>query len=233
MACTDNYIHLDDCSYALQLKLEEIEAQHQRHSGKWLEDNPLDFALAFDGFEHEVNEAILVIRYMKLALSIANALKTDATAIMQFTIEEERAAHDREIALNSDENQHTTSRGWPCSEASQDGTELVDWGFVSRSSKSSAASRTVCSTVAGPSGQYALRQEFALEGLPQSHVECSACRDALPRHASVRLACSDIYCRPCLKKIILQAARDETRYPPKCHGQPIDLSIIESDLSPD
>ncbi len=40
-----------------------------------------------------------------------------------------------------------------------------------------------------------------------------------------------IYCKPCLKSFFLRVVKDESLFPPKCHGQPIHISTIEADLS--
>jgi hypothetical protein len=53
MACADPFLQLNDQSFALQLQLKEIEVQRELQSGKWTEDSPPDFALAFDDFEAE------------------------------------------------------------------------------------------------------------------------------------------------------------------------------------
>ena len=51
MACIGPSLQIDDQSLALRLQLEEIEAQRELQSGKWTQDSPPDFALAFDDFE--------------------------------------------------------------------------------------------------------------------------------------------------------------------------------------
>lgn len=88
-------------------------------------------------------------------------------------------------------------------------------------------------TVAAPSADYALRQRAVLEHLPQLKVECSVCGEAVHPHATVRLVCSDIYCKPCLKSFFLSVGKDESLFPPTCHRHPIDISTIEADFSVD
>ncbi|PMD54127.1 uncharacterized protein K444DRAFT_699845 [Hyaloscypha bicolor E] len=70
MACVDPFLQFDDESFALQLQLEEIEAQRELQSGKWTEDSPPDFALAFDTFETELKKALLLVEDPKFAYSI-------------------------------------------------------------------------------------------------------------------------------------------------------------------
>ena len=62
-------------------------------------------------------------------------------------------------------------------------------------------------------------------------MKCSVCEEALYSHAAVRLVCSDIYCKPCLKSFFLHVAKDESLFPPIYHRQLIDISIIEADFS--
>merc|ERR1712093_907444 len=87
---------------------------------------------------------------------------------------------------------------------SQDITASEASTFGSRSS----------STTAGPLTHYTLRQTVVLEHLPQLKVECSVCGEA-----------------PCLKSTFLRAAKDESLFPPKCHRQAIDISLIEASFS--
>ncbi|KAH6664600.1 hypothetical protein B0J14DRAFT_493326, partial [Halenospora varia] len=61
-------------------------------------------------------------------------------------------------------------------------------------------------------------------------VECSVCGESVHPYATVRLVCSDVYCKPCLKSFFLRVAKDESLFPPKCHRQPIDISTIEADF---
>lgn len=67
--------------------------------------------------------------------------------------------------------------------------------------------------------------------MPLHKLECIVCGDFVHPHASVRLACDDVYCKPCLKSFFLRVAKDESLFPPKCHRQLIDMSIIEADFS--
>ncbi|TVY36667.1 putative E3 ubiquitin-protein ligase [Lachnellula occidentalis] len=232
MACADPFFQLDDQSFALQLQLEEIEAQRELQSGKWREDSPPDFALAFDDFEAELNKAIVLVEDLKFAHSIAKAVDSDAVAIENSRIEETQFIQDREFALSLNEDESLTV---------QDVTELplmsrlgagsTEWDYVLRATEASTLSIESSSTVAGPSAHYTLRQRAVLEHLPQLKVECSVCGDSVHPHSTVRLVCGDVYCKPCLKSFLLRVAKDESLFPPKCHRQPIDTSIIEADFS--
>jgi hypothetical protein len=88
MACVDSFLQFDDESFALQLQLEEIEAQRELQSGKWIEDRPLDFALAFDDFLAELKKALFLVEDLRFAHSIAKAVDSDAVAIEESRAEE-------------------------------------------------------------------------------------------------------------------------------------------------
>jgi len=109
--------------------------------------------------------------------------------------------------------------------------ELVDWDHVLQTTEASTLSNRSCSTITGPSTYYTLRQKVVLEHLPQLKVECSVCGEAVHSYATVRLVCSDIYCKPCLKSFFLCVAKDKSLFLLTCHRQAIDISTIKADFS--
>ncbi|TVY52928.1 hypothetical protein LCER1_G007071 [Lachnellula cervina] len=232
MACADPFLQFDDQSFALQLQLEEIEAQRELQSGKWREDSPPDFALALDNFEAELKKAIVLVEDLKFAHSIAKAVDSDAAAIEELRVEETQSVQDRDFALSLNEDGNLPSKdvtdlpGMP-----RLGAESIESDDVLRATEASTFSIESSSTVAGPSADYIVLQRAVLQNLPQLKVQCSVCGESLHRHFTVRLVCGDVYCKPCLKSFFLRVAKDETLFPPKCHRQPIDISIIEADFS--
>jgi len=191
MACVDPILHFDDQSFALQLQLAEIEAQRELQTGKWAEDSPPDFALAFNEFEAELNKAIGLLGDLKFAHSIAKAVDSDAVAIEEIRVEETQSIQDRGLALSMNEDgtvpsRHVTDLAGP----SYLGTESVDWDFVLRATEASTYSVESSSTLAGPSDFYAHGQRAVIEQLSQLKVESVVCRDSFHPHASVQLACS-------------------------------------------
>ena len=179
-----------------------------------------------------MKKALLLADDLKFAHSIAKAVASDAVAIEESTVEVTQSLQDRDFALslNVDENlpfQDVTDLPW----ISRLGAESVDWDHVLRAAEASTLSNRSYSTVAGPSTNYTLRHKVVLEHLPQLNVECSVCGEAVHPHATVRLVCSDVYCKPCLKSFFLRVAKDESLFPPTCHRQAIDISTIEADFT--
>lgn len=212
MSCADPIAQSDDESFAFQLQLEEIEAQRERQTGKWTEDNPPDLRLAFDDFEAELQKAIVLVGDLKFAHSIAKAVDSDAAAIEELKAEETQSVQDRDFALSLDEGGNPPPRDLTASpETSRLGIEAVDWSDVIRYTEASTLSVESDSTMAGPSAPYAQRQKALLEHLPQVKVECSVCGDSIRPLVTVRLACGDIYCRPVPQGLLF--ASDQGRKP--------------------
>lgn len=234
MASADISTNLADEAFALQLQLDEIQAQRERQTGKWPESSPPDILLAFAEFEGELKRVIAFSKDLKLAHSIAKAVDSDAVAIRDAGAEERQSFQDRQFAMSLNEDE-----GLPAQEPvelpapSHSGSGWIDWAYVPRDSEAATASIDSDTTIAGPSVPYALRQREGLKQLPQLKVDCSVCGESVHPHVTVRLACNDVYCKPCLKDFFMRVARDEGLFPPKCHHQPIDLSVIEADLSAD
>jgi len=74
-------------------------------------------------------------------------------------------------------------------------------------------------------------RELCLRNCPSSKSNALFCGQSVHPHFTVRLVCSDVYCKPCLKSFFLRVTKDESLFPPKCHRQPIDISTIEADFS--
>ena len=217
------YLDPQSMSFALQFQLQEIEAERSLRSGKWPEDSPPDYTLAFDAFEAELKTALAVVQDLKIAHSIATAIDSDAVVLQELRADEEQSAQDRELALSlNDEDEDVPSQAvleWQ--ETFGSGADLVGWDHSEASTLSIESG-----TVAGSS---MLRQKSVFES--QSKLLCSVCGDNVHPHSTVRLRCGDVYCKPCLKAFFLRVIKDETLFPPRCHREPIDVSTIEAEFS--
>lgn len=86
---------------------------------------------------------------------------------------------------------------------------------------------------AGPSVSYADRQLQAFERLSLHDTQCIACSNDLRALDTICTPCGHTYCRNCLKKVFLHAARDEDMFPPRCCGEAIPLEIAATVMSID
>lgn len=66
---------------------------------------------------------------------------------------------------------------------------------------------------------------------PPLNPECSVCFDCFAPKKLIHLSCSDRWCIDCLKIAFLEAAKDESIYPPKCCRQIIPFSVIKGHMS--
>lgn len=136
MACVDPFLQFDDEKYALQLQLEEIEAQREFQTGKWPEDSPPDFVLAFDNFEAELRKAIVLVEDLTLAHSVARAVDSDALAIEEINVEETQFVRGRELALSLNEGETLAPQNEiDLPEMSRIGADSVDWDYVLRATE--------------------------------------------------------------------------------------------------
>lgn len=126
-------------------------------------------------------------------------------AIEESRVEETQSGQDRDFALSLNVDENLPSQDVTNLPAmSRLGAESVDWDHVLRATEASTFSDKSCSTVAGPSTHYTLRQKAVLEHLPQLKVECSVCGESVHPHFTVRLVCSDVFCKSCIKSFFHQ-----------------------------
>lgn len=141
MAFDDPVLEFDDQSFALQLQLDEIEAQRELRSGKWTEDNPPDYVVAFDDFEAELKKVIALVEDHKLAHSIAKAVDTDSVAIEESRIEETQSIQDRAFALGLNAGENLPAPSQDATEStSQFGADSAEWNHVLRATEASTFS---------------------------------------------------------------------------------------------
>lgn len=88
-------------------------------------------------------------------------------------------------------------------------------------------------SVAGPSMSYADRQLQAFEKLAICDDRCVACDSDLRATEVMRTPCGCVYCRSCLKRVFLNAAKDEELFPPRCCREPIPLEMAAPYMSAD
>ncbi len=223
MARPDSFLYLDDQNFALQIQLEEIHAQCEGQHGKWHEDSPPDFVLAFHSFEDELQKCIDIVNDAKLAQSMSTAVEADFEAIEELNLQEMQAVNDRGLALGFNEDGPMLSP--PKLQVEPEAIGYKDALHV--------GSDDGCGTIAGPSGQHSSQQDIVVRNSTIGPVECVVCGEYALPHNTVDLECGDTFCRPCLKSFFMRVTKDETLFPPKCHRQAIDISAIEGDFSPE
>jgi hypothetical protein len=220
---TANDAILDDQLVALMLQLEESGVYGQNGKGKFPAGDIPDAVIPFDCFEAEIEAHLSVLKDMKLARSIAQAVNADADAIAILATGDEQVHEDREYALH----------------LSAEYDEFESWSFMTSDDDLSRWFETTPElqiledleeTSAGPSTSYAERQASAFNKLSQQS-ECSVCFETFYATSIVQLPCRDRYCVGCLKELFLRATRDEGAFPPRCCSQAISIDLISTQLS--
>lgn len=82
----------------------------------------------------------------------------------------------------------------------------------------------------GPSKTIAVRQDDESVG-SSTQQDCVACLNDFLAHEMVTLPCEHKYCTDCLKRLFINATKDESIYPPRCCRQPISLEIVSPSMS--
>lgn len=233
----------DNDIFALTLQIEEIEAQRERQTGKWREDSPPDFSLAFLDFEAELKKAVHLVEDLKLAHSIAQAIDLDAAILQQANTEESQAHQDRNIAFKLQDDDAED----PDLSAIIDDNAVVDdnksqfenyWnnlvlGHMEPSTPSNDDVESICESITssfvGPSMPYALRQQQGLQQLRDLKLQCVACREQFHPNETIYLNCigRHVYCKDCLKELFILSIKDESLFPPTCCRKVIPVSLIK------
>ena len=223
MACADQF---DDESFALQLQLQENEAQRELQSSKWPEDHPPDSVLAIDDFHTELKKAIFLAKYLNFAHRIAKAVDPNTVAFEEPSVKETQSGQDRETTLSLNKDEYLPSREFA------DLPEIASFEaeHVLRTTEATISSTESNNTVAGPSTTYALREKAILKQFPQLKMEYNICGEAIHPYTTMYLAYNDIYYKLYLKAFFLHITKDESLFPLIYHHQLIYILIIEVDF---
>lgn len=80
---------------------------------------------------------------------------------------------------------------------------------------------------------YSKCQETALETFSSPSMICCTCYEHFRPSDAIRLKCNDIFCRGCLRRLIMKSLEDKTMFPPKCHREALSQQMIAGLLSQD
>jgi hypothetical protein len=228
---------MDDEIAALTLQLEEIGIYSQASKGKHAVDHPPDIEVAYASFQAELQAYRGFRADQDLARSIGAAVYADGPVIADLTSQEVQSHEDRLFALRTSNSDPECENPGPA--ASNALSRFVD-DWMAAATESQYAGSVVdffdddneTELEAGPSRTSAERQADALEKLSK-HFKCAVCHEYVMSGLTVHLPCNDRYCVNCLKELFIQATKDETLLPLKCHKKPIPLKLISRHLSAD
>lgn len=243
---------LDDDIFALVLQLEELLSEDFLDKGKYPEGQLPDSIRAVKEYQVEVATCMQRLTDLKLAHSIAHAVATDGPVIASFLDVEVQAQEDRRAAFQiSIEDPKLESPAAPPSvsgygDATDTTQDLMlaqkkylykgsqprdassvlgdDWDFLSVLTVSAPDDES--DSEATSSSTYTKRQETGLQTFSSPGITCCACAEHFRLIDVFRLDCDDVFCRGCLRRVIMTSMEDKTMFPPKCHRQAFSQKAI-------
>jgi len=223
---------LDDEIEALSLQLREVNIYEGKQKGKKAAHMILDPSMASQTFQSELRSKLALLRDMKLAHSIANAVNSDGRVITELLRSEVQAREDRQAALRISSNDRDLEDPPPYTE---NPTTLVNnTEAFQRDTRLKYEDHFIVSDdeeEAGPSSTYLNHQAEALDEFPKENRQCCTCYDNFRPIDVIKLQCKHIFCAGCLKGLFLRATKDESLFPPKCCRQHIPLSLVRGRMS--
>jgi hypothetical protein len=226
---------IDDEIAALTLQREEIIEREDTKKAKYTLANIPDVEVACANYLAEIERQLQLLRDVKIAHSIADAVDSDASAIAELVQAETQAEEDRQVAIQMNNGQSTLDTPPPDMEEASEG--VIDDAVIQRianmPSWADESDDEFETTVAGPSEPYARHQAHVLEKLVREDFQCTACADNFRWVDITHLQCEHDYCPPCLKRFILRGVTDHelALIPPRCCGQSVPHGVIVNVLN--
>lgn len=225
---------LDDDIFALAQQLKELSVANDRDKGKYPEGQLPGSIRAVHEYQDEVAACLQRLTDLKLAHSIAHAVATDGPVIAHFMDVEIQAEQDRRAALQTsvDDPELESPAAPPPYEDIADSFEtlmLTQKNYVKDPQWDNYDSDGGASS--SRDSTYTERQDKGLKTFSSPAVTCCACSERFQASNVLRLACDDVFCRECLRKLIMASMEDKTMFPPKCHRQTLSQQTIRGLLS--
>ncbi|KAK0666973.1 hypothetical protein QBC41DRAFT_396779 [Cercophora samala] len=214
----------------VQMHLDDLNALGETVSrkGKGRAGEKPDFDVAIEGYRDELLRASQLLSDEVISQSIARAVIQDAGALQALEAEEQRAASDREMAL-----QLSGMKNLSKSTAFRPSTPAVDEETLRRLEALWITPDTAASFGQAESSTWASTRKP--EGLGQNTKkrECVACNDLYYSFDMVSSSgCAHNYCRECIESLFRSAMLDETLFPPRCCGNQLLLETCRYILPP-
>ena len=231
-------VSLDDEIEALTLQLQEFDYYADSHKGKYVADSPPDPEVALSVLRSEVTAQIDLLRDIRLAHSVADAVSSDGSLIVDMMRKDSQIQQDRCVALRLSNSNKDVVRAGSSKDLGPPTSSIPEQSpLVAKLLEDSTIVRFKHPQEergdASSSKSYTEHQEEIYHKLSARALKCCACLSNFRPIEVVHLQCGDIYCVECLRSLFVRASNDLTLFPPRCCRQHIPLKLIESDLSAD
>jgi hypothetical protein len=204
---------------ALELQREDLQAIGESMKGKQRADEKTDLDIALEIYQNELDTVSNHAYDREMALSIARAVLSDASIIIEAQEAEDQAERDHRFAMSLSGNgneqvpRHSTER---MDETLDD--QLIEY--------------LQALNIEEPEDQPE-SSSWAASRKPEAVRECIACGDEFPPFALSRSPCSHEYCRKCLVGLVRSSLQDESLFPPRCCRLPIPVTTGGKWFSPE
>lgn len=253
-----NTIDPESAALIRQLLRQDVDEMSNTGKGKQPSRGPSDTELALEHLNNQLREQEQLYQDLVLARSLDKAVQDDGAAIALFQQEEAMARADRQLAfrlariegapeLMEQEpfdaetmyRMNAVTAG-PSGSASRGHTNTGD----ARPSEQAKRTRT-SPDPATPGPDDACPQKRLRAQVPESstlaersrppaapRIVCVSCNESYEPRDIFRALCTHDYCTACLVKLAEHALLDETRFPPRCCGRTLPLSLIRTHIGP-
>ncbi|KAH9828999.1 IBR finger domain-containing protein [Teratosphaeria destructans] len=223
-------------SAIVQMQLDDIEQLKTNHKGKQREGTVTDAQLALQMYNEDLRACDHTLKDRQMAQSLCLAVLRDGDLIRRAYEEEQQANRDHELAMRLSRNelprviprkraQSRDSDPWSDDEEllyKAAATYMHRPASVQGMRLSGLADDTEDTTMA-ESSTWAAARKASDKPLMR---RCASCFEEKEFFDVARVPCNDEYCRPCLAQLFELSMKDESLYPPKCHGQVIPVSRV-------
>lgn len=243
---------MDDASneVVLSLQLDDLNRLLDANTQVKEQKDIPDSLLALVTYRDELATRLGLIRDRRMGRSMARAVLQDDTALREARVQENGAIRDR-LAASHLARVGDVPHPAPLIDLTDDSDDVAITGFAMLNSVAqtpdvveidpiparpirhhrhnlrSGASLCPPRSSLVPSAEPANRE--SLFGVGKT---CVACNAEVSYTSAVYAPCGHDYCKDCAKQIFVNAARDESLFPPRCCRQPIPLAAVDVFLDP-
>ncbi|KAJ5455578.1 uncharacterized protein N7458_003842 [Penicillium daleae] len=254
-----NTIDPESAALIRQLLRQDVDEISNTGKGKQPSRGPSDTELALEHLNNQLREQEQLHQDLVLARSLDRAVQDDGAAIALFQQEEAMARADRQLACRlariecapelMEQEPFDAETMYRMNAATAGPSGSVSRGHTNTGDArpSEQAKRTRTSPdPATPGPGDACPQKRLRAQVPESstlaersrppaapRIVCVSCNESYEPRDIFRALCTHDYCTACLVKLVEHALLDETRFPPRCCGRTLPLSLIRTHIGPE
>lgn len=228
----------------MEMELEDSTAIAGSVKGKQREGAVSDAELALEMYIEEIRACQRVLEDRKMAQSMALAVHRDGRMISEAQKREDQVARDRRLAVTFDSDAMAASSLNSNQAPIPQNNEETDPWFDEEMIEKAAALYNYRPLMANnffesedPFGQVQAESSTWAGSRGgdnrQKLGHCVACGETKDFFDVARVPCNHEYCRECLESLFRASLKDESLFPPRCDGKPIQLSQVRFFLPTD